>query len=250
MKKVGLIGGLSWHSTVTYYEHINRIVNQTLSTYATPEIVLASVNFQEIVDALNSQRWDRIENVLLHAAQTLQQAGVDFFLSCCNTVHKVAPLLQAQVALPFLHILEPVGKQLQQAGMHTVALLGTRFTMQESFHKAYLKTHFNIDVVTPTANSVATIDRIIFSELCHGRVTEASQCAVHQEIIQFKEQGAQAVLLGCTELNFLFERTLPMIPVFDTTLIHATAAAMLAMEQPALPIHTIEYSAQHMGLGR
>ena len=229
MKVIGLIGGMSWESTVPYYRLINEGVKARLGGLHSAKIVLYSVDFAEIERLQHRGEWDEAGALLADAARALERAGADFVVLCTNTMHKVAPAIEAAVAIPLLHIADPTAAAIHQAGLSCVGLLGTRFTMEQDFYRARLTDRHGIDVVIPDDDDRALVHRVIYEELCLGRVEEASRLAYRDVIQRLVAQGAQGVILGCTEISMLVGVEDAPVPLFDTTGLHAAAAVQVAL---------------------
>lgn len=229
MKTIGLIGGMSWESTVTYYQQINELVKARLGGLHSARIVLYSVEFEEIEACQSSGNWDRSADILTHAAQSLEKAGADLILICTNTMHKVYPQIQSGVGIPLLHIADATADALAEAGVSTVALLGTKYTMCQEFYKSRL-TGRGFTVLIPGEADVELVNRVIFDELCLGELKPESKAEFLRIIEGLAAQGAQGVILGCTEIGLLIQQADTALPVFDTTLIHAARAVELALE--------------------
>ena len=229
MKTIGLIGGMSWESTVTYYQLINESVKATLGGLHSAKILLYSVDFAQIEQYQASGAWDKSAEVLTDAAKRLESAGADFIVICTNTMHKVAPQIQQAIHIPILHIADATANALLKKGIRRTALLGTKYTMTQDFYKERLIAR-GIEVVIPNDPEIETVNRVIYEELCLGVVSEASR-RKYCEIIERlkKENGAEAVILGCTEIGLLIRPEDSVLPVFDTARIHAEAAAALAL---------------------
>ena len=230
MKTIGLIGGMSWESTQTYYRLINETVNAALGGLHSAKMLLASVDFAEIEECQAGNAWGRAAAILADAARGLERAGADFLLICTNTMHKVAPEIAGQVTIPLVHIADVTAGRLHAAHISRVGLLGTRYTMNEDFYTGRLKNP-GIEVLVPTATDAEVVNSVIFDELCHGEVREESRRAYLAIIDDLKRRGAPGVILGCTEIGMLIEQKDVDIPVFDTTLLHAQKAAELALSQ-------------------
>ena len=228
MKTIGLIGGMSWESTVTYYQLINEAVKEQLGGLHSAKILLYSVDFDEIEALQSGGQWDKAGAILAEIAHKLEQAGADCILICTNTMHKVADAVRTAVSVPLLHIAEATADALEAAGISRVALLGTRYTMTEDFYKSKLVAR-GIDVLIPESEDVDTVNSIIFDELCLGITSEASRQKLLSIIASLQKQGAQGVILGCTEIGLLISRQDTELPVFDTTMIHAAAASAFAL---------------------
>ena len=230
MKTIGLIGGMSWESTVTYYQLINEYVKQALGGLHSAKLLLYSVDFAEIEACQAAGDWDRSAALLTGAARSLERAGADFLVICTNTMHKVAPQVQAGVDIPLLHIAQATARALTARGVERTALLGTRYTMTQDFYKDSLR-QAGIQVLVPHGGDIELVNRVIYNELCLGLCREESRQEYRRIIGGLAEEGAQAVVLGCTEIGLLIRPEDSPIPVFDTTRIHAEAAARMALEE-------------------
>lgn len=228
MKTIGLIGGMSWESTVTYYQELNRLVKERLGGLHSARVLLYSVDFEEIEACQSAGDWDRSARILTRAAQNLEKAGADFILICTNTMHKVFETVQAGVSVPLLHIADATADALERAGISTVALLGTKYTMKEDFYKRRLLER-GLRVLIPEEPDVELINQVIFGELCLGELKAQSKAEFLRIIGELSARGAQGVILGCTEIGLLISQEDTSLPVFDTTLIHAAGAAELAL---------------------
>lgn len=229
MKTIGLIGGMSWESTVPYYRIINEEVKNRLGGLHSAKIVLYSVEFDEIERCQSSGDWEKSGDILGKAAQGLESAGADFLLICTNTMHKVAPQIASMVHIPIVHIADATADELEKSHIHRVGLLGTRYTMTQDFYKQILIDR-GIDVVIPDAADVDIVNDVIFHELCVGKINAESRREFQRIIDSLKEKGAQGVILGCTEIGMLIQQSDSSLPVFDTTLIHAKRAAEMALD--------------------
>ncbi|MCB8745620.1 aspartate/glutamate racemase family protein [Rhodoferax sp. U2-2l] len=229
MKTLGLIGGMSWESTVPYYQQINQTVRQQLGGLHSAKIILYSVDFAEVEQLQMTGQWDAAGSLLVNIARKLEAAGADALVICTNTMHKVADAVQSAVTIPLLHIADPTAQAIRQAGFDTVGLLGTRFTMAQDFYRSRLEDQHGLTVLTPPADDQALVHQIIFNELCLGQVLDASR-QTYQRIIQdLQTQGAQAIILGCTEIAMLIGPQHCDLPLFDTTALHAQSAALWAL---------------------
>jgi len=231
LKTIGLIGGMSWESTIPYYRQINETIKQCLGGLHSAKIVLYSVDFHEIERLQHAGDWDATGVILAEAARSLEKAGADFLVVCTNTMHKVASEIEAAVAIPLLHIADPTAAAIIQDGYKTVGLLGTRFTMEQAFYRDRLSARHELKVIVPNDEDRETIHRIIYQELCLGVVLPESRNAYRQIMENLASQGAQAIILGCTEISLLVSQADSMVPLFDTTAIHAKAAALAALDQ-------------------
>ncbi|MBJ8676537.1 aspartate/glutamate racemase [Citrobacter sp. BNK-39] len=224
MKTIGLLGGMSWESTIPYYRLINEGVKQRLGGLHSAQILLHSVDFHEIEVCQSSGDWQRAGEILAQAATGLQQAGAQGIVLCTNTMHKVAEAIESACDVPFLHIADATGRAIQKQQMNNVALLGTRYTMEQDFYRGRLQTEFGISTLIPEADDRQKINQIIFDELCLGEFSEASRDYYLGVIDQQAKQGAQGVIFGCTEIGLLVPTELSPLPVFDTAAIHAQDA--------------------------
>jgi aspartate racemase len=230
MKTIGLIGGMSWESTIPYYKIVNETVKARLGGLHSAKIVLYSVDFAEIERMQHRGDWVAAGRLLAAAAQALQAAGADFLVLCTNTMHKVAPAIEAAVGIPLLHIADPTAQAIHEVGHKTVGLLGTRFTMEQPFYKDRLIQNHGLQVVIPSADDRAAVHQIIYDELCLGQIVPQSRETYRRVIAALAAQGAEAVILGCTEISLLIGPQDASLPLFDTTGIHARAAAAYALE--------------------
>jgi aspartate racemase len=228
MHTIGLLGGMSYMSTLTYYEQINAQVAAQLGGLHSAKIILHSVNFAEIELLQRTNQWQQAGELLAHHAQQLERAGADCVALCTNTMHKIAPQMEATITIPLIHIASAVASCLHQKGIHKVALLGTKYTMQQDFYKDKLN-QAGIQLVLPSERAMQEVNRIIFEELCLGKVEEKSQQYASVLLEQLQSQGAQGVLLGCTELGMLSHGLECSIPLLDTTLIHCEALVNFAL---------------------
>lgn len=230
MKTIGLIGGMSWESTVTYYQAINEYVRETLGGLHSAKLLMYSVDFAEIERCQSAGEWEKSGEILADAAKRLESAGADFILICTNTMHKVAPQVQRSLDITILHIADATADALLKSGIRKTALLGTKYTMTQDFYKGRLTEH-GIDVVVPNVQEIEEVNRVIYEELCLGIISEDSRTKLKNIIARLKaEDGAQAVILGCTEIGLLIRAEDSALPAFDTTLIHAHAAVQKALE--------------------
>ena len=230
MKTIGLIGGMSWESTVTYYQIVNETIKRELGGLHSAKVLLYSVDFAEIEKYQANGEWDKSADVLADAAVNLEKAGADYIVICTNTMHKVVPQIQQKISIPILHIAEATADELKVRGISKVGLLGTKYTMTQEFYKNKL-TEAGIEVVIPDEEGVETVNDIIYNELCLGIISEESKKKYLKIITGLEELGAQGVILGCTEIGLLIQQKDTRLPVFDTTQIHATRAAFMAIEE-------------------
>ncbi|QMI06448.1 aspartate/glutamate racemase [Citrobacter sp. RHB25-C09] len=221
MKTIGLLGGMSWESTIPYYRLINEGVKQRLGGLHSARLLLHSVDFHEIEECQSRGEWDKAGEILAQAALGLQKAGAEGIVLCTNTMHKVADSIETRCSLPFLHIADATGRAVTAQGMNRVALLGTRYTMEQDFYRGRLEQQFAIECLIPDADDRAKINEVIFNELCLGQFSEASRQYYVQVIERLAAQGAQGVIFGCTEIGLLVPADQSPIQVFDTAAIHA-----------------------------
>lgn len=228
MKTIGLIGGMSWESTVTYYQVINRTIEEELGGLHSAKILLYSVDFDEIERYQANNEWEKSAEVLGLAACRLQRAGADCIVICTNTMHKIAPQIQLFISVPLLHIAEMTAEELKKANIAKVGLIGTKYTMTEDFYRGKIE-KAGIEVVVPDEQDVAYVNHVIYDELCRGRIYPESRDGFLNVISKLHAAGAQGVILGCTEIGLLVGDAKTTIPLFDTTLIHARKAALFAL---------------------
>lgn len=230
MIKIGLLGGMSWESTITYYQQINETVNKILGGLHSAECLLYSVDFNILEECMRHNDWDTIAGILSNAAHSLEQAGAGFIVICTNTMHKLVPQIEKNIHISILHIAQATADELKKNGISTAALLGTKYTMEQDFYKSVLKEN-GISVIIPNENDRVEINRIIFDELCLGMIREESKEKYLSVISELYKAGAQGVVLGCTEIGLLIKQSDTDVALFDTTLIHARAAAFKALEK-------------------
>ena len=230
MKTIGLLGGMSWESTIPYYRIINEEVQNTLGGLHSAKIILYSVEFDEIEKCQSGNRWEESGEILGKAAKGIEAAGADFILICTNTMHKVAPQIASMIQIPIIHIADATADELDKCHIKRVGLLGTKYTMTQDFYKNRL-TDRGIEVLIPDEADVETVNTVIFDELCVGKIREESRKEFQRIIEKLKEDGAEGVILGCTEIGLLIQQSDVSVPVFDTTVIHARKAAQIAMEE-------------------
>jgi len=233
MKTIGLIGGMSWESTVPYYQAVNRTVAEHLGGLHSARVLLYSVDFAEVEALQHAGRWDEAGALLADVAARLEAAGADLLVLCTNTMHKVAPAIEARVRIPLLHIADPTAQAIRRAGHTKVGLLGTRFTMEQDFYKARLAERHGLTVLVPPEPQRATVHRIIYDELCLGMIREESRREYQRIAAGLLAAGAQCVILGCTEVGLLLKDGDVAAPLFDTTALHARAAALMALGELA-----------------
>lgn len=229
MKTIGLLGGMSWESTASYYKTLNEGMKAKLGGLHSAKICLYSVDFDEIEKLQHQGKWTETAVILSQAAKSVELAGADFLMICTNTMHKVAPEIAANISIPILHIADATAQDLIQDGVSKVGLLGTRFTMEQAFYKGRLTETFGIDVVVPSKDDQTIVHDIIYNELCLGVIRPASKDRYLAIIDKLYEQGVQAVILGCTEIALLVQQSDTQVPLYDTTEIHAQHGIKFAL---------------------
>ncbi len=229
MKTIGVIGGMSWESTVSYYQLLNKAVNQAKGGFHSAKLILNSVDFAEIEQLQRGGEWDKTAVILGEAAQSLERAGADFILIATNTMHIVASQVEEAVNVPLIHIADATGAQLVQQGITKVGLLGTAFTMEQAFYKQRLTDKFGIEVIVPNGVQRKLVHNIIYDELCKGQISSRSRNDYQSIIEELSENGAQGVILGCTEIGLLIKQEDTNVPLFDTTKLHVEAAVHEAL---------------------
>ena len=229
MKTIGLIGGMSWESTVPYYRIINETVRAKRGALHSARCVLWSFDFEEIEQLQHRGDWDELTRQMVHAARAVERAGADFLVICTNTMHKMADDVQAAVDIPLLHIADATAGAIRAAGLNKIGLLATRFTMEEDFYKGRLREKHGLDVLIPDQADREVVHEVIYNELCAGHVNEQSRQKYRATIQRLTEAGAQGVILGCTEIGLLIRPPDSPVPLFDTTPIHAQAAVDFAL---------------------
>ncbi|HEY0584943.1 MAG TPA: aspartate/glutamate racemase family protein [Pseudoduganella sp.] len=229
MKTLGLIGGMSWESTVPYYRQINETVKERMGGFHSAKVILYSIDFHEIERLQRDGDWQAAGVLLAHAARSLEKAGADLLVLCTNTMHKIAPAIEAAVGIPLIHIADPTALEMRRAGYSSVGLLGTRFTMEQDFYRDRLRERHGLTVHIPAAEDRKIVHRIIYEELCMGKIVPESRAQFRRVMAGLAAQGAQAIILGCTEISLLVGQADSLVPLFDTAAIHARTAAELAM---------------------
>ncbi|MFJ6264625.1 aspartate/glutamate racemase family protein [Lysinibacillus xylanilyticus] len=230
MKTIGMIGGMSWESSAEYYRLMNEEVKQQLGGLHSAKCILYSVDFQEIEHYQAEGEWSKAGQVLAEAAQSLESAGAEFIVICTNTMHKVIDIITEKITIPILHIADATANQIEKARLQKVALLGTKYTMEQDFYKARVE-GFGIEVLVPFAEERTEVNRIIYEELCLGKIEQTSKDYYLQVIENLVQLGAQGIILGCTEIGLLIKQEDVNVPVFDTTLLHAQAAVNMAIHK-------------------
>ena len=226
-----MLGGMSWESTASYYTALNEGIKKTLGGLHSAKLCLYSVDFEEIEKLQHQGDWAATADILTNAAKSVETAGADFLLICTNTMHKVAPDIEANIAIPILHIADATAEQLKQDDIKRVGLLGTRFTMEQDFYKGRIEKKFGIEVMVPDTEQRQIVHDIIYKELCLGKIREESRQTYIDIVNQLQQQGAEAVILGCTEIALLMQQQYTSVPLYDTTAIHAARAVEFAVQE-------------------
>lgn len=229
MKTIGLIGGMSWESSAEYYRIINQTTKEQLGGLHSAPIVIYSVEFNEIVRLQHEGKWDELTAIMVDAAKRLERAGADLVLICTNTMHKMTSEVEHATSLPLLHIADATATRIKEKRLKRVALLGTRFTMEQDFYKGRLAEKHGLDVIVPSAEDREIVHRIIYNELCQGTILDSSKKEYLRIITNLVSQGAEGVILGCTEIPLLVKQADVAVPIFDTTTIHAQEAVKMAL---------------------
>ena len=231
MKTIGLIGGMSWESSLEYYRIINETVKAKLGGLHSAKCLMYSVDFAEIELLQHQGKWDEAADFMIDAAQRVERGGADVVLICTNTMHKLADSVQAHIQIPLLHIADATAGKIKEQGFQTVGLLGTKFTMEEGFYKNRLSEKYGLNVLIPDENERNLIHRVIYEELCRGEIKQTSKEHYLTIIQQLAQQGAEGIILGCTEIPLLIKAEDCQIPLLDTTRIHAEAAVKYACRE-------------------
>jgi len=231
MKTIGVIGGMSWESSAEYYRLLNQVAKARLGGHHNARSLMATVDFAEIEALQRAGDWTTLGALMADAATQLERGGADVVLLATNTMHRVCASIEAALSIPFLHIADPTGAALRAAGIERAGLLGTRYTMEQDFYAGRLRDNHAIDAIVPDERDRADVHRIIYDELCHGVVDERSRNAYRHVIDRLAARGAQAVILGCTEITLLIGANDSSLPVFDTTALHAQAAVEWALRE-------------------
>jgi aspartate racemase len=234
MRTIGLIGGMSWESTVAYYQHLNRLTAERLGPLHSARLVLCNVDFDEIETMQRTAQWEAAGEVLANAARSVEAAGADFLVLCTNTMHKVADAIGAAVDIPLLHIVDPTGVALCERGFRRVGLLATRYTMEDPFYRECLDARFGIEAIAPGEPERTLVHDIIYEELCRGRVLESSRRECLRIIDSLAARGCEGIVLACTEIGLLVGQGDTDVPLFDTTFLHAQAAVSWALDGPTV----------------
>ena len=229
LKTIGLIGGMSWESTVTYYKIINEVIKEKLSGLHSAKCVLYSVDFQEIEECQASGNWEKSGEILGEAAYNLEKAGADFIVICTNTMHKVVNQIKEKISIPILHIAEMTAEKILEKGLKNIALLGTKYTMEQDFYKSKL-IEKGINVIIPDKNDIEIINEVIYDELCLGTINSDSKKKFLEIVDKLRSKGAEGIILGCTEIGLLIKNEDTDVPLFDTAIIHAEQAAIYSIK--------------------
>ncbi|MCD6265704.1 MAG: aspartate/glutamate racemase family protein [Deltaproteobacteria bacterium] len=231
MKTIGLIGGMSWESSSEYYKIINETVKERLGGLNSAKCIMYSVDFEEIASLQHQGEWEELTRLMIRFAQQLERAGADFIVICTNTMHKMAREVQDNINIPLLHIADATAERIKQQGLRKPGLLGTKFTMEEDFYKKRLKEKYNLDVMIPSNTDRAVIDSVIYNELCLGILRQSSKEKFKEIIGRLVSNGADGLILGCTEIPLLISQEDVEVPLFDTTTIHSKAAVEFALNE-------------------
>lgn len=229
LKTVGLIGGMSWESTVTYYKIINETVKEKLGGLHSAKCILYSVDFQEIEECQANGNWEKSGEILGEAANNLEKAGADFIVICTNTMHKVVNQIKEKISIPILHIAEMTAEKILEKGLKNIALLGTKYTMEQDFYKSKL-IEKGINVIIPDKNDIEIINEVIYDELCLGTINSNSKKKFLEIVDKLRSKGAEGIILGCTEIGLLIKNADTDVPLFDTAIIHAEQAAIYSIK--------------------
>ena len=231
MKIIGMIGGMSWESSIEYYRIINQTTRETLGGLHSAKSIMYSVEFAEIEELQHQNRWQETSQILIAAAKNLERAGADFIIICTNTMHKVYDDVQNNLQIPMLHIADTTAEEIRARGITKIGLLGTRFTMEEDFYKGRLTEKYGMKVIIPSPAEMEEVHRVIYEELCAGKILESSKEKYIDIITGLVNEGAEGIILGCTEIGLLIKSPDSPVPLFDTTEIHANAAVRFALSK-------------------
>jgi aspartate racemase len=238
MKTIGMIGGMSWESSIEYYRIINEAVRTELGGLHSAKSMMVSVEFAEIEAMQHQGRWDEAAKILINAARKLESGGADFAIICTNTMHKLYDTIQQSVQIPLLHIADATAESIKAQGIQKIALLGTRFTMEENFYKGRLVDNYGLEIIIPSSEDMQIVHRIIYEELCAGIIKSNSKQRYRDIIRRLVKEGAEGIILGCTEIGLLINQEDSPVPLFDTTEIHAKAAVKYALENELHPLRS------------
>ena len=229
LKTIGLIGGMSWESTVTYYKIINETIKEKLGGLHSAKCILYSVDFQEIEECQANGNWEKSGEILGEAANNLEKAGADFIVICTNTMHKVVNQIKEKISIPILHIAEMTAEKILEKGLKNIALLGTKYTMEQDFYKSKL-IEKGINVIIPDKNDIEIINEVIYDELCLGTINSDSKKKFLEIVDKLRNKGVEGIILGCTEIGLLIKNADTDVPLFDTAIIHAEQAAIYSIK--------------------
>ena len=229
MKTIGLIGGMSWESSMEYYRIINEAIHEKLGGLHSAKIIMYSVDFAEIEPLQHQGRWEEATRLMIAAARQVESGGADFLLICTNTMHKLAAKVQKQIGIPLIHIADATAAQIKDQGIGKIGLLGTKFTMEEDFYRGRLSERYGLDVILPKREEREIVHRVIYDELCLGKIKPSSKMQYIHIIDNLVGDGAEGIILGCTEIGLLIKEEDIQVPLFDTTKIHALAAVEYAL---------------------
>lgn len=229
LKTIGLIGGMSWESTVTYYKIINETVKEKLGGLHSAKCILYSVDFQEIEECQANGNWEKSGKILGEAANNLEKAEADFIVICTNTMHKVVNQIKEKISIPILHIAEMTAEKILEKGLKNIALLGTKYTMEQDFYKSKL-IEKGINVIIPDKNDIEIINKVIYDELCLGIINSNSKKKFLEIVDKLRNKGSEGIILGCTEIGLLIKNEDTDVPLFDTAIIHAEQAAIYSIK--------------------
>lgn len=224
MQTIGLIGGMSWESSLEYYRLINQFVKAKLGSMHSAQCLMYSVDFEPIQQLQHKNEWDKLTEIMVDAAKKLERGGADFVVICTNTMHKMAEAVEQNISLPLIHIADTTAEEIKSLNLKKIALLGTRFTMEQDFYKKRLADRHHLDVIIPSDEEMDIVHKIIYKELCMGQIKNESKMAYQKIIRNLELNGAEGVILGCTEIPLLIKQGDVSIPIFDTTAIHARKA--------------------------
>ena len=231
MKTIGLIGGMSWESSQEYYRIINETVKERLGGFHSAKIIMYSVDFEEIEKLQHQGQWKELTEIMIDAAQRVERAGADFVVLCTNTMHKMADEVQQNIKIPLLHIADATAEKIEEKGLRKIGLLGTKFTMEEDFYKGRLKEKYALNVIVPNKEERQIVHDVVYKELCIGKIKHTSKEQFKKIIQNLVSNGAEGIILGCTEIPLLIKQEDVEVPLFDTTMIHAKAAAEYAIKK-------------------
>ncbi|MBT3750864.1 MAG: aspartate/glutamate racemase family protein [Bacteroidetes bacterium] len=229
MKTIGMIGGMSWESSLEYYRILNEQIKQKLGGLHSAQCLMYSVDFGPIAELQHDNDWEELSRIMVETGQRLEKGGADFIIICTNTMHKMAKEVGAGISIPLIHIADTTAEEIKRQGLNTVALLGTRFTMEQDFYKGRLAEKHGLKVLTPDDTDMDTIHRIIYKELCLGTILKDSKTEYLRIIEKLIDQGAEGIILGCTEIPLLVKQKDVSVPILDTTQLHAEAAVEFAI---------------------